>query len=210
MVFNTLSHSEFVSLPAIDIEEELPIGTMIIDFRKQFNLFNLKSYRCLLQTENNYFHIQSNQQCQLTTRTRIDRETLCTSSCELCNITLKIEIVLSQNTSVFLLPIRILDINDNLAYFKYKEYIINVTEHVQLGTNIPLDSIKAIDHDCDPIHYELYYLNNSLIRDDDYFPFKLQQLINHTNQLNLIVQQDIDREQQNQYRLKLQANENSQ
>ncbi|CAF0755364.1 unnamed protein product [Didymodactylos carnosus] len=203
-------HGELVSLPTIDIEEELPIGTLIADFRQQFNLSNLKSYRCLLQTENVYFHIQSNQQCQLTTRTRIDRDTLCSSSCELCNITLKIEIVLPQNTSVFLLPIHILDINDNLAYFNYKEYIINVTEHVQLGTNIPLDVIKAIDYDCNSIHYELHYLNNSIIHDDDYFPFKLNQSINRNNQLNLIVQQDIDREQRDQYRLKLQANENSQ
>jgi hypothetical protein len=81
------------SFPALHINpNDYPQADLILhSFRHQFPSTHSSS-RCLLQTESKYFHVDST--CQLLSRTALN--TICP-----LNYTLKLEIVLPQNTTVY-------------------------------------------------------------------------------------------------------------
>ena len=83
-------HLHALPLIAIDPADYPSADLILHDFRSQFH--PTFSYRCLLQTESNYFYLDST--CQLLSRRSLK---------EVCplNYTLKLEIVFPQNTTVY-------------------------------------------------------------------------------------------------------------
>ncbi|CAF3171824.1 unnamed protein product [Rotaria socialis] len=92
------SNHHLHSLPSIVIDpNDYPESDLILhNFQHQFH--PTYSYRCLLQTESKYFHLDSS--CQLLTRLPLKQ------ICPL-NYTLKLEIVFPQNTTIYELIIEL-------------------------------------------------------------------------------------------------------
>lgn len=92
------SNHHLHSLPILQLNpNDYPQADLILyNFRQQFH--SSHSFRCLLQTESKYFYLDSS--CQLLSRTSLKQ------ICPL-NYTLKLEIVLPQNTTVYQLIVQL-------------------------------------------------------------------------------------------------------
>lgn len=138
------SNHHLHSYPSIIIDpNDYPKSDLLIyNFQQKFH--PTYSYRCLLQTESKYFHLDSS--CQLLTRQSLK---------EICplNYTLKLEIVFPQNTSVYQLSIEL----------KYKNPIEIPIKADQTTINLPFDCPNKKQFQI-PLKEKEFFLGNAHIK----------------------------------------------
>ena len=141
-------------------------------------------------------------------KSRLDREDyvrkrLCIGGNVLeCNFTLTLTVNLNQPPFNYILsqPISCHDINDIIPKFSQSESIISMAENVPIGHRIPLEI--AIDLDSPPYgidHYRLVTYDNH-----EQYQFSIV-YDNQSRELELIVNEKLDREKIEKYILKLMA-----
>jgi hypothetical protein len=194
-------------LTPVSIFEESPISTIVVDLRTTFEKLNVHPDQAVL------LHSQPSQPFEyingrIRLKSRLDREDyvrkrLCLGGNVLeCNFTLTLTVHLNQPPFNYILsqPISCHDINDIIPKFSQTESIISMAENVPIGHRIPLEI--AIDLDSPPYgidHYRLVTLET-----DEQYHFSIV-YDNQSRELELVVNEKLDREKMAKYLLKLMA-----
>ena len=182
-------------LHEITIQEELPIGSTVtsltdkipnLDQSIEYDLVSASSYDLDLFSINHEQHA-------LVTKNRIDYESLCAKKKQ-CTISVSIAVSNENTIDVYMLPIRILNINDNTIQFRVNRTVIEIEENDEHWSTRSYSLPKAYDADGDPITYSIYLQNWN--RPDGLFDFDEAGL-----QLKPLKQ--FDREEQSIYLLRL-------
>jgi hypothetical protein len=147
----------FHSYPTIFIDPtNYPKSDLLLhDFRYQFH--PVYPYRCLLQTESIYFYV--NPSCQLLTRTSLKQ--ICSF-----NLTLKLEIVFPQNTTIYELIIKSNQTNcqpNDICQFEKNPYRIKLKENKIYKNFLHIKTLSS----CLSSNYLLSSTNSK--RNFDYF-----------------------------------------
>ena len=194
-------------LTPVSIFEESPISTIVVDLRPTFQILGVHPDQAVL------LHSQPSQPFEyvdgrIRLKSRLDREDyvrkrLCLGGNVLeCNFTLTLTVNLNQAPYNYILsqPISCHDINDGVPKFSQAEATISMAENVPVGHRVPLEI--AVDLDSPPYgidHYRLVKAN-----DDEQEQFSIV-YDNQSRELELIVDEKLDREKIDRYQLKLLA-----
>ena len=194
-------------LPSVSILEESPLATIVVDLRPIFQTLNVHPNQAAL------LHSQPSQPFeyiagQIRLKSRLDREDyvrkrFCLGGNLLdCNFTLTLTVNLNQAPYNYILsqPISCHDINDVVPKFSQSEAKISMAENVPLGHRIPLE--MAIDADSPPFGIDTYRLETIDGHDQSQFSIIYD---NQSRELELIVQEKLDREKIASYKFKLLA-----
>lgn len=202
-----VSTTEYIYLPDMHINEELPPGSFVCDLSQEASSNNGESYTLLDDTTMSYFELNSTI---LSTKIKLDREHMCANSlcAEPCTLgtystsdqSCKLNIKILQVPTYSILNVNILvhDINDNLPIFKNNKLILTVNENTPVGYTIPLE--LAYDPDVNANTVQRY----EILDKADLVPFSLEQNLNESK-LNLLVSSALDRELKSEYVLKIGA-----
>ncbi|CAM4771720.1 unnamed protein product [Rotaria magnacalcarata] len=182
-------------LNEISIEEELPINSMVTSLTDKIpNLDQSNEYDLVtpLSTDLDLFSINHSQHT-LIIKTRIDYETICLKTHH-CIVSVSIAVSNEDTIDVYILPIRIINKNDNLIRFLVNRTIIEIEENDENWFQKTYSLPKAYDDDSDSITYSIYLQNWN--RPDGLFEF---------DEKNLLLKplKKFDREEQNIYLLRL-------
>ena len=194
-------------LSAVSIFEESPISTIVVDLRSTFVKLGVHPDQAVL------LHSQPSQPFEylngrIRLKSRLDREDydrkrLCSGGNVLeCNFTLTLTVNLNQAPFNYILsqPISCHDINDIVPKFSQTESMISMAENVPIGHRIPLEI--AMDLDSPPYGIDHYRLITSDNRQPTEFSIVYD---NHSRELELIVNEKLDRETTEKYLFKLMA-----
>lgn len=201
MLTTTITYcmNSYIYLPDKYIEEEIPIGSLVIDLNDEIKATKptlkqpIQQYTFLedlkaTTTDNSYFLLDL-LTGRITTKRYLDRESMCLNkhcadSCDsYCKINLKILLIPSY--SIVSLNIMIQDINDNKPQFKPNIFNQTIPENVPIGFKIPID----LAYDADIGNNSIQYYELTTI--SEYF--QLEQDLNESY-LALVVRKSLDRE----------------
>ena len=197
-------------LPPVSIIEESPISTIVVDLRPILSKWHVQLSQAVL------LHSQSSQPFeylhgQIRLKSRLDREDyvkkrLCLGGNVFeCNFTLTLTVNLNQTPFNYILsqPISCRDINDHSPKFSQSDAKIVMAENVPIGHRIPLE--VAIDLDSPPYGIDTYRLEINGSKEH----VRTFSLIydNQSRELELIVEEKLDREQMEIYHLELVVND---
>lgn len=182
-------------LNEISIEEELPIGSMVTSLTDKIpNIDQSNEYDLVtpLSMDLDLFSINHNQH-SLTIKNRIDYESICSKKNH-CIISVSIAVSSDDTIDVYILPIRILNKNDNQIRFYVNRTIIEIEENDENWFKSSYSLPRAYDDDNDFITYSIYLQNWN--KPDGLFEFD-------DKNLSLKPMRKFDREEQNIYLLRL-------
>jgi hypothetical protein len=205
-IFDTYSIVSHI-LPSVSIFEESPLLTIVVDLRPVLQTWHVHPNQAVL------LHSQPSQPFEyihgrIRLKSRLDREDyvrkrLCAGGNVLeCNFTLTLTVNLNRTPFNYILsqPISCHDINDMIPKFSQSEVKLSMAENVPIGHRIPLE--MAVDFDSPPYGIETYRLET--IDGNEQFTFAIV-YDNHSRELELMVQEKLDRETIAIYVLKLLA-----
>jgi hypothetical protein len=194
-------------LTPVSIFEESPISTIVVDLRPTFQILGVHPDQAVL------LHSQPSQPFEyingrIRLKSRLDREDyvrkrLCLGGNVLeCNFTLTLTVNLNQAPFTYILsqPISCHDINDITPKFSQPESTISMAENVPIGYRIPLE--VAVDLDSPP--YGIYSYRLVTYDNHEQYTFSIA-YDNQSRELELIVNEKLDREKIEKYMLKLMA-----
>jgi hypothetical protein len=182
-------------LNEISVNEELPIGSLVtlltdkipnLDQSIEYDLVTPLSIDLDLFSIDHLHH-------SLVVKNRIDYEYICLKRSH-CTISVSIAVSNDDTIDVYILPIRIININDNPIKFLVNRTVIEIEENDDNWANKSYQLPQAYDDDEDSISYSIYLQNWS--KPDGLFEF---------NEKNLLIKplKKFDREEQNIYLLRL-------
>ncbi|CAF1670202.1 unnamed protein product, partial [Adineta ricciae] len=182
-------------LHEISIQEELPLGSVVTSLTDKIpNLDQSIEYDLVTPSSNDLdlFSIDHKQHA-LITKHRLDYEYLCLKK-KICTISVSIAVSNENTIDVYILPIRILNINDNFIQFHVNRTVIEIDENDENWSKKSYLLPEAYDEDGDSITYSIYLQN--WIKPDGLFDF---------DETNLLLKpmKKFDREEQNIYLLRL-------
>jgi hypothetical protein len=203
----TLAINSYIYLSDRKVQEERPVGTLLIDLNEELSSKNLnrssyiEQYTFLDDTKansTNMYFLVDIVTGRITTKRYIDRESMCLNRhclnpCDVnsgqqqqfsfsCKMNLKI--LLMPLSNILSVNIFIEDINDNRP--KWRKDFLNhsIYENVQIGYKIPID--LAYDADVGENSIKSYKISEQF---DGTF-----ELEHNANELGLIVRKKLDRE----------------
>ena len=192
-------------LTPVSILEESPISTTVADLRPTFYMLSVHPDEAVLlhsQPSRPFEYVNG----RIRLKSRLDREDyvrkrLCFGGNILkCNFTLTLTVSINKAPFNYILsqPISCHDINDIVPKFSQSESRILMAENVPIGHRIPLET--AIDLDSPPYGIDYYRLVTYDNREQYQF-FIIYD--NKNKELELIVNENLDREKKEKYTLKL-------
>ena len=185
-------------LHEISIDEEIPIGSVVTSLTDKIpNLDQSIEYDLVtpVSADLDLFAIDHHQHA-LVSKARIDYETLCSKKSHVHRCLLSVSIAVSNEDTidVYILPVHLININDNLIRFPVNRTVIEIEENdddwFQKSYSLP----RASDDDGDSITYSVFLHNWQ--KPVDLFEFD-------ESSLSLRPLRKFDREEQNIYLLRL-------
>nr|XP_015832196.2 protocadherin beta-16 [Nothobranchius furzeri] len=180
------------------IPEEMPKGSFVGHVAQDLGLDvkRLISGKARIYTGDNAEYIELNREKGvLLVRERIDRETVCalTAPCAL-----HFQIILENPMEFYSIVVEITDVNDNAPFFKRGEINFRISESAVIGRRFELE--QALDWDVG-----MNSLQNYLLTPTDNFVLKLQNQVDGSKMVEMVLQKPLDREQKDQLSLVLTA-----
>ncbi|XP_055782726.1 protocadherin gamma-A3-like isoform X29 [Salvelinus fontinalis] len=198
LFISVLSLSSVHGQVSYSISEEMAKGSLIGNIAQDLGLDvkRLKSGRARIHTGDSAEYIELNKERGvLLIKERIDREALCgqTTPCALHS-----QIILENPMELFQITIEITDINDNAPSFKKNEKRFEISESAVIGSKFVLE--KAGDADMG-----LNGLQSYSLKPTDNFALKLENQVDGSKKVEMVLQKPLDREKQEQISLVLTA-----
>ncbi|XP_053092835.1 protocadherin gamma-A11 isoform X17 [Pangasianodon hypophthalmus] len=178
------------------IPEEMSKGSSVGNIAQDLGLDvkRLKSGKARIFTGDNTEYIELNiEKGMLLIKERIDRETLCgqTTPCAL-----HFQIILENPMEFYSVTVEVQDVNDNSPLFKRTEMNFRISESAVSGAKFVLE--RAMDPDVGLNSLQSYSLNPT-----DNFSLKLQNQLDGSKIVEMILHKPLDREKQEQFSLVL-------
>ncbi|XP_062870793.1 protocadherin gamma-A2-like [Trichomycterus rosablanca] len=136
-----------------------------------------------------------NEQAQLVVKERMDREQLC-GDISVCSISF--EVILDNPMELYRVTVDILDINDNRPVFPESEIKLEISESALPGARFSLAS--ANDPDVGANSLQKYTLHPT-----DHFVLNVQNGVDGSKNLEMVIQTALDREEKSLHQLTLTA-----
>ncbi|KAM9511860.1 protocadherin gamma-A3-like isoform 25-T25 [Salvelinus alpinus] len=198
LFISVLSLSSVHGQVSYSIPEEMAKGSLIGNMAQDLGLDikRLKSGKARIHTGDSAEYIELNKERGvLLIKERIDREALCgqTTPCALHS-----QIILENPMELFQITIEITDINDNSPSFKKNEKRFEISESAVIGSKFVLE--KAGDADMG-----LNGLQSYSLKPTDNFALKLENQVDGSKKVEMVLQKPLDREKQEQVSLVLTA-----
>ncbi|CAF1437800.1 unnamed protein product [Rotaria magnacalcarata] len=189
-------------LNEISVNEELSIGAIVTFLNDKIPNLDQSSEYDLVRPPSSDLDVFSidNRRHTVNVKRRIDYEQICFNISSLpCRIPISVAVSIHDTIYVYILPIRILNINDNPIKFSVNQTVIEIVENDEYWLSKTYSLPHATDADGDLITYSLYLHNWNE-------PTGLFELdANNNNNLLLKPLKKFDREQQHLYLLRLRA-----
>ncbi|XP_058268040.1 protocadherin gamma-A11-like isoform X31 [Hemibagrus wyckioides] len=180
------------------IPEEMPVGSFIGSISTDLGL----EPKRLLSGKARVFTADSSQYVgldkekgQLVVKEKIDREHLC-GDMSACSVSF--EVILDNPIELYRVTVDILDINDNRPVFPKSEINLEISELALVGARFSLAS--AIDPDVGANSLQKYTLQPT-----DHFNLNVQNGVDGSKNLEMVLQTALDREEKAQHYLTLTA-----
>ncbi|XP_053541586.1 protocadherin gamma-A5 isoform X30 [Ictalurus punctatus] len=178
------------------IPEEMSKGSLVGNIAQDLGLDvkRLKSGKARIFTGDNTEYIELNvEKGMLIIKERIDRETLCgqTTPCAL-----HFQIILENPMEFYSVTVEVQDVNDNSPLFKRTEMNFRISESAVSGAKFVLE--RAMDPDVGLNSLQSYSLNPT-----DNFSLKLQNQLDGSKIVQMVLHKPLDREKQEQFSLVL-------
>ncbi|XP_044133352.1 protocadherin gamma-B5-like [Bufo gargarizans] len=170
------------------------VGNTIKDLGLNSNQLELRKLRIVSNNNRNYFNV-SLENGNLYVSDRIDREELCGSE-QICFM--ELEILAENPVNVYPVKVEIQDINDNAPSFSKEIFELGISESAFPGARFILGN--ALDPDLLTNSLQSYSLSPNI-----YFSLAEKSDPEGTEYSELILEQPLDREQQQKYELILTA-----
>lgn len=204
--FLALSYQQqLIKLKPIFVNEEETHHQILVQFNasSQFKRLQLMATTTNGNSNStvNLFYI-NNTQLTLNLGGKLDREHLINEKqCETqdnldCVFRIRIAAYDGSNSmvAIYIIPIMVLDSNDNKPQFRHTIYRLNISENLLQATQIPLDA--PVDHDsAENGIRECQIENNTNLKQFEAFYNR------ETHRLHLLIKQSLDRENTSQYDL---------
>ncbi|XP_029588033.1 protocadherin gamma-A3 isoform X18 [Salmo trutta] len=198
LFISVLSLSSVHGQVSYSIPEEMAKGSLVGNIAQDLGLDikRLKSGKARIHTGDSAEYIELNKERGvLLIKERIDREALCgqTTPCAL-----HFQIILENPMELFQITIEITDINDNAPSFKKNEKRFEISESAVIGSKFVLE--KAGDADIG-----LNGLQSYSLKPTDNFDLKLENQVDGSKKVEMVLRKPLDREKQEQVSLVLTA-----
>ncbi|XP_029918237.1 protocadherin beta-16-like isoform X17 [Myripristis murdjan] len=193
---SVFSLSSVLGQVSYSIPEEMAKGSLVGNIGQDLglDLKRLKSGKARIHSGDSAEYIELNKERGvLLIKERIDRETLCGESTPCA---LHFQIIMENPMELFRITVEITDINDNAPSFASTEKRFEISESVVIGSKFVLE--KAIDADIGLNDLQSYSLNPK-----DNFILKLENQIDGSKKVEMVLQKPLDRENQEQISLLL-------
>ncbi|XP_030001919.1 protocadherin gamma-A11-like [Sphaeramia orbicularis] len=182
------------------IPEEMPKGSFVGDIAQDLGLDvkRLKSGKARIYTGDSAEYIELNKdRGVLVVQQRIDREVICahTSPCAL-----HFQVILENPMEFYSITVEVTDVNDNAPMFKTGEMKFRISESAVTGAVFLLQ--QAIDLDVG-----INGLQSYLLKPTDNFALRLQNQVDGSKMVEMVLQKPLDREKQDHLSLILTASD---
>ncbi|XP_059918579.1 protocadherin gamma-A11-like [Gadus macrocephalus] len=181
------------------IPEEMKVGSLVGNVAQDIGLElkRLVNGKARIHSTGGVAYIELNKERgALVIRDRIDREALCGET----TCALHFQLILENPMELFRIAVEIVDINDNAPSFASNEKHFEISESAIVGSKFVLD--EAIDADIG-----LNGLQSYSITPTDNFVLKLEKQIDGSQNVEMILQKPLDRENIEQISLLLSASD---
>ncbi|CAL8354898.1 unnamed protein product [Merluccius merluccius] len=196
----------FASMKSVDavthysIPEEMEEGSVVANLASDLGLdVKMLSKRMIrLEVVANKKYLDVNKETgDLYIVERIDREYLCTSKTS-TSCFLKLEALVESPQRIFFIEVEIMDINDNIPYFRRDANELDISEATQAGERFSVNN--AVDPDVGVNSVKTYHLSTS-----EHFDIEIQTGRDGSKFADLILKKALDREKQAVHNLILTA-----
>ncbi|KAM6923446.1 LOW QUALITY PROTEIN: uncharacterized protein FYW49_005881 [Xenentodon cancila] len=169
------------------IPEEMPAGSFVGDIAQDLGLDvkRLKSGKARIYTGDSkeYFDLNK-ERGVLVVKDRIDREIICAQTVPCA---LHFQVILENPMEFYSIIVEVTDVNDNAPTFKRREMKFRISESAVTGTVFML--AQAVDLDVGKNG-----LQNYLLKPTDNFVLKLQNQVDGSKLVEMILEKPLDRE----------------
>ncbi|XP_034037005.1 protocadherin beta-16-like [Thalassophryne amazonica] len=180
------------------INEEMSVGSLVGNIAHDLGLdvekLKARNARVYFGDTKEYFELNKYRGVLLI-KERIDREALCGKT-EPCAV--HFQIILENPIEFYRLMVEIIDINDNPPTFERVDIKFEISEAVFVGSKFDLE--QAVDLDVG-----MNDLQNYILQPTDHFVLKLHNHAGRPNNIEMILQQPLDREKNEHLSLVLTA-----
>ncbi|XP_072515534.1 protocadherin gamma-A6-like isoform X3 [Salminus brasiliensis] len=178
------------------IPEEMPEGSYVGNIAKdlEIEISRLISGKARVVTKGGRQYVElSRDKGTLVVKERIDREDLCrqTTPCSF-----SFDLIIENPIQLHRVIVEVQDINDNAPKFPKPSVNLEISENTASGTSFPLDSALDLDVGINGIqNYALSPTNN--------FKLEIHKLDDGSKHVEMILQNELDREKSNEIKLLL-------
>uniref|UniRef100_A0A6Q2XP47 Cadherin domain-containing protein n=1 Tax=Esox lucius TaxID=8010 RepID=A0A6Q2XP47_ESOLU len=189
----TVSAVTHYSIPE-EMEEGSIVANLATDLGLDVKTLNKRKMRLDVVANKKYLDVNK-ETGELFILQTIDRENLCSSK---TNCFLKLDATIENPLRMFNIELEILDINDNVPYFRRDEMHLDISESTAVGERFSLNN--AVDPDVGTNSVKTYHLSES-----EHFNIEIQSGRDGSKFADLILKKALDREQQAVHNLILTA-----
>ncbi|NXA43655.1 PCDBG protein, partial [Eudromia elegans] len=179
---------------AEEMERDTFVANVAEDLGVSLSQLAARKARVVTEGHEQYFHLNQNTGV-LTVKGAIDREEICPQS-EVC--TLLFKIFFENPLQLIRGEVEILDVNDNSPVFTEKEFVFEIPETASPGSRFPLESARDKDVGSNG-------LQNYSLEINSHFSLDLGTGKDGGKYAELVLQQQLDREEQPEINLLLTA-----
>ncbi|KAM8848075.1 uncharacterized protein ACB058_011859 [Synchiropus picturatus] len=190
--------SAVIAHVSYSINEEKPLGSLVGNVAKDLNIdpTRLKSRNARMYFGDSREYIELNKdRGVLLVKERIDREALCAQSTP---CVLHFQIILEKPIEFYKIVVEIIDINDNPPTFEKNDIKFRISESAVIGSKFDLE--RAVDLDVGINGLKSYNLSPT-----DNFALKLHNQADGSRNVEIILNQPLDREKNEHLSLVLTA-----
>ncbi|KAM8847873.1 protocadherin gamma-A11-like [Synchiropus picturatus] len=190
--------SAVIAHVSYSINEEKPLGSLVGNVAKDLNIdpTRLKSRNARMYFGDSREYIELNKdRGVLLVKERIDREALCAQSTPCA---LHFQIILEKPIEFYKIVVEIIDINDNPPTFEKNDIKFRISESAVIGSKFDLE--RAVDLDVGINGLKSYNLSPT-----DNFALKLHNQADGSRNVEIILNQPLDREKNEHLSLVLTA-----
>ncbi|XP_053734397.1 putative protocadherin beta-18 [Synchiropus splendidus] len=190
--------SAVIAHVSYSINEEKPLGSLVGNVAKDLNIdparLNSRNARMYFGDSREYIELNKDRGVLLV-KERIDREALCAQSTPCA---LHFQIILEKPIEFYKIVVEIIDINDNPPTFEKNDIKFRISESAVIGSKFDLE--RAVDLDVGINGLKSYNLSPT-----DNFALKLHNQADGSRNVEIILNQPLDREKNEHLSLVLTA-----
>ncbi|XP_078122879.1 protocadherin-10-like [Sander vitreus] len=177
-----------------ELEHGAFVGNIAEDLGLDLDKLSARRFRIVSGAKKQYVEVNL-ENGVLFVNERIDREELCEQS---LSCSFHLQVVIESPLELYRVEMEILDVNDNSPSFPWTEFNLDISESAAPGSRFPLESAQDLDVGSNSLRTYLLSVN-------EHFLLDIQTRSDGSKFAELVLQNQLDREQQSTHQMVLTA-----